>query len=372
VKDLIARVRANPVVAHWIAAVQRFNERLGPLFAAAITYFSVLSMVPVAMVAFAALGLTLTVFLPDQYEALERWIRETVSGPGSAGDQVVQVIEGALSNWGSVGVVGLVSALWAGATWVKRLRAAIRAQMAPEPYLQEDKPNFALQTLRNAAILFGLLALVLLTVAVSTAATAARTFIADLLGLADGATGAAVLSGLPLLTSLLAGFVLFWFIFRVFPEQRYAPWPVLVRGAALGSVGMAGLQYGAGIILGIFANNAAAAVFGSVIVLMLFLNLFAVLILMVAAWLATHPRTERAREVPAPVVAAGLPREPTDYATKQLRATIAAADADTVPREAAVTATRVGMTAGAAAASLVTLGVAAAASFIAGLRDRRR
>ena len=62
----------------------------------------------------------------------------------------------------------------------------------------------------------------------------------------------------------------------------------LVLGLFAGVLGLA-LSYAATFLLGSFADSAAVAVFGSVIVLMLFLNLFASLVLVVAAWIATHP-----------------------------------------------------------------------------------
>ena len=48
------------------------------------------------------------------------------------------------------------------------------------------------------------------------------------------------------------------------------------------------LQYLATFLIAQFAGNAAAGLFGPVITLMLFFNIFARLILFVAAWIATH------------------------------------------------------------------------------------
>ena len=41
--------KAIPSVAHIIRAVDRFNDRLGSQFGAAITYFSFLSLIPILM-----------------------------------------------------------------------------------------------------------------------------------------------------------------------------------------------------------------------------------------------------------------------------------------------------------------------------------
>jgi membrane protein len=47
------------------------------------------------------------------------------------------------------------------------------------------------------------------------------------------------------------------------------------------------LQYGTTLLVNAFSGNQAAAIFGPVIVVMLFFNLFAQLILFIAAWIAT-------------------------------------------------------------------------------------
>lgn len=57
-KQWIERIKRHPVVAHALCAVERFNERLGPQFAGSITYFSVLSVVPILMFVFASIGMT--------------------------------------------------------------------------------------------------------------------------------------------------------------------------------------------------------------------------------------------------------------------------------------------------------------------------
>lgn len=52
----VQKVSANPAVAHLIRAVDRFNDRMGSQFGAAITYFSFLSLIPILMVSFAGVG----------------------------------------------------------------------------------------------------------------------------------------------------------------------------------------------------------------------------------------------------------------------------------------------------------------------------
>jgi membrane protein len=181
------------------------------------------------------------------------------------------------------------------------------------------------------------------------------------------------LSVAPLGATLLSGFLLFWFIFRVFPEVRL-PTRVVMRGAAIGAVGITALLWAAGLLAGSFANNVAAAVFGGTLIIMLYFNLFATLILMVAAWMATDASME---PEPTPIeLAERSAQGPTDYATKELVAIMRARQeqesAATVPRGSAVTAARVSGGVGAALGVAVAGGVAVVAALISGLLDRRR
>ncbi|MCA3773453.1 MAG: ribonuclease BN, partial [Cutibacterium sp.] len=53
VKDTITGIMKRPSIAHLLRAHTRFNRRLGNHFAASITYFTVLAIIPVVAFAFA-------------------------------------------------------------------------------------------------------------------------------------------------------------------------------------------------------------------------------------------------------------------------------------------------------------------------------
>ena len=63
-KDTIAAIMKRPGIAHLLRAHTRFNRRLGNHFAASITYFTVLAIIPVIAFAFALLGLVLSRLSP--------------------------------------------------------------------------------------------------------------------------------------------------------------------------------------------------------------------------------------------------------------------------------------------------------------------
>lgn len=370
-KERLQRVLEIPWVAHLVRSAQRFGQRLGSQFAAAITYFSVLSVIPVLMVAFAALGLTLTVFMPDALGVVGDSIRSAVAGQARLGDQLVTVVNQTLGSWQSVGAIGLLGAAWSGAAWVNNIRQAVHAQMRPEFDMAVKPTNIVVQTLTNLAILLGLFVLVSVMMGLSAVATGARDAVAGLLNLV-GTPWEALLAWAPVAAMLVAGYLLFCFIIWVFSESKVAP-KLLAKGALLGAVGMTALLWAAGLVVGVFSRNAAAAAFGSVIIVMLYFNLFATLILFVAAWIATDTTQLETSDNRS---AEHAPVQPSDYASKQVVAILQAREERerlaTVPRSTAVTAARVSGGAGAVIGAAITGIIATIAAIVSGLLARRR
>lgn len=301
--EWLEKMKAVPWIAHLVRMQERFATRLGSQFAAAVTYFSVLSMVPVLSFGFAILGLTLTVIRPDLLDQVDVLITDRLQG-NDLGPQIVGVIRDALKNWPAVMGISLLTVAWAGAGWVANLKSAFRAQMRPEFDMGEDKSNIAVETLKNLGILLTMLAAILATFAISAVATSLSGAIITWLRLDQIPGINLLLNVVPILVSIVAGFLLFAFLFKVFAEIKI-PRDVWLKASLAGSIGLGVLQYLATFLWRIFSGNAAAGIFGPVIVLMLFFNLFATLNLMLAAWMATHRpdriyRSPLAQDVPDP------------------------------------------------------------------------
>ena len=90
-----------------------------------MTYFSVLSLVPVTMVVFAAAGFALGA-RPEVVERLKNEI--TAAWPGALGDTMNSVINQAISSAATVGFFGLLAALYSGIGWMTNLRDALSEQ----------------------------------------------------------------------------------------------------------------------------------------------------------------------------------------------------------------------------------------------------
>lgn len=295
--DLVQRIKDNPFVAHLLRAVTRFNERLGSQFAAAITYFSVLAMVPVVMFAFAMLGMTLTVLRPDLLDQVASTITDQL-GSGESAEGVVKVVENALRTWQVVGGTAIAAAAYAGAGWVGNLRKAVDAMWRPSFDITppgSGPVGAVLDILRNLGILIGLVLFGLLTLAASSASTGLLATILGLVGFSlQGSVGSVTLVLVGFVLSLLTGWLLFVYLYTVLPTER-RPFREVAQGALFGGIGLAVLQYFAGILTGAFSRNAAAALFGPVIITMLALNVFATIVMLGAAWTATAADTSLVR-----------------------------------------------------------------------------
>lgn len=286
-QEKVKGLKQVPAVAHVLRMNTRYATRLGNQFAGAITYFSLLAMVPILMFAFSALGFTLTVLRPDLLERVQAAIMLQLQGaPEDLQAQLTGLIQGLLRNWASVGLVGLLSSIYTSAGWAGNLKSAVRAHTRQLFDMKERRHFIVMEVLLNLAILLGLLVILTVTFALAVMATSLTGTIVHWLAL-DGVPGINVLLRLvgPVL-SAIAGWAMFVYLFKVLPELKF-PFRIIAWGALIGSAGLFALQYLTGFLMGKFSGNPAAVAFGPVIVLMLFFNLFARLILYVAAWIAT-------------------------------------------------------------------------------------
>ncbi len=269
----------RPGPAHLIRSLGRYLTRMGNQFAGAITYFLVLAIIPVAMFTFAGLGFVLDVLRPDLVSVIAAELDRVA--PGSPA--LSNALESVLSNWQAVGIFGVLAGLYSGQGFIETLKSAIRAQLADEFNQIRQEPiirNF----LVNLVILFALVTGILLTVALTVIGTGLKSLIVDLLDLPAWASGPLVLG--PALISLGAAWLIFMFLFTVLP-QGPVDHSAKVRGSAVGAVSFIILLNLAAILIDLFSVNQAASIFGSLIAVMLTMNLFARLILFVAAWVGT-------------------------------------------------------------------------------------
>ncbi len=360
----IRRLLARPAVAHLLRANERFTGRLGVQFSAAAAYFSVLSLVPILTLAFSIVGFVLTVIRPDLRDDVSRFVVSQV-GSGGTAQQVIAVINSALDNYAAVGIIGALTAAYSGASWMGNLKNAVEAQMRANFDLEISKQNIVVATLVNLLNLLGLVVAIAVTFGLAALSTTVTGDLLALLGLDDVPWLVLVLRIAPIIVSVGAGWLLFMYLFTVLPE-RHAERGPRRRGALIGSVGLIVLQYGTGLLFKAFSGNAAVNIFGPVIVLLLFLNLFARLILLVAAWIATADAPAFVQAGP-PVTAADLSGPVMAQLADAIRTDPSStADAPAaVPQAVAARSVRVGTGAGYLTGAATGIGLGALAAYAA-------
>jgi membrane protein len=369
ISERIKRLQQQPWIAHMVRAVERYISRLGSQFAAATTYFSVLAIVPVMMMAFSITGFVLTVVQPGLIDAVADLAADALGSTDPATrDKLISLVNNAVSQFWAIGIVGLVVALYTGAKWMGHLKNAVRTQWRPGFDLRPEKINIVIKTLGNLLLLLGLLLGMAVTFGLASLSTSLADTVVGWLGLSDQTWIAPLLRLSSVAFSIGAGWLIFMYLYTVLPETR-EPWRVVRRGALLGSIALAAVQYLASFLINAFRGNAAAAIFGPVIVLMLFFNIFAQLTLFIAAWIATAQH----EAVPVPAEEEiNAARAPEPEQRQDERPNVA--PPNLVPEPVAVRSIRVGMGAGylTGAATGMGLGAALAYAFSAAVRGRKK
>ncbi|MGC3021602.1 YhjD/YihY/BrkB family envelope integrity protein [Brevibacterium sp. FAM 24630] len=276
----------RPGPAHLMRAVQRFGQRLGNQFGAAITYFLVLAVMPIAMVSLAGLGFVLDIARPDLLSQVTEQIETFAAGNSSLAEQ----LESYLLQWQAVGIIGIITGLYTGQGFIGNLGAAVRAQLH-EDFDDVVEKSFIKKILGNVVTLIGLIIGLLLAVALTVVGTGLRSMIADFLGLSGFL--ASLLFVVPLLLTFGAAWLIFWFLFTMLPEKPVDK-QAKNRGSLIGATAFLLLINFSTVLVNLFSGNKAAGVFGSIIAIMLTLNVFARIVLFVAAWIgtATPPRPQ--------------------------------------------------------------------------------
>ena len=369
IPERIKRLQQQPWIAHMMRTVERYISRLGSQFAAATTYFWVLALVPILMVAFSITGFVLTVVYPDLLDNVADAVTEALGSTDTATrDKIVDLVNTALSQYWTIGIVGLVTGLYAGAKSMGHLKNAVRTQWRPGFDLRPQKINIVVRWLGNLLLLLGLLLGLAVTFGLSSLSTSLAGTVVGFLGLDDQAWRP-LLRITSVVFSIGAGWLIFMYLYTVLPETR-EPWSVVRRGALLGSIALVALQYLASFLISAFQGNPAAAIFGPVIVLMLFFNIFAQLILFIAAWIATAEH----EAVPVPHALEEEEEEEVSTEPPPEPQQIEDVKPNVVPEAVAARSVRVGIGAGyvTGAATGVGLGAALAYAFSAAVRGRKK
>ncbi|MEM6108881.1 inner membrane protein YhjD [Mycobacterium sp. 050272] len=287
---------------HVLRAYKHFDARNGGFLAAGLTYYTIFALFPLLMVSFAVVGFILARD-PQLLASIDGHIRDSVSG--ALGQQLVNLMNSAISARASVGVIGLVTAAWAGLGWMSHTRAAVTEMWWDEPI---QSPGFVRDKLSDLVAMVGTFVVILATVALTALGHAApMCAILKWLGIPDFSIFGVIFRGLSILVSLLVSWMLFtWMIGRL-PRHKVSL-PNSARAGLLAAIGFELFKQVASIYLSIVLRSPAGATFGPVLGLMVFSYITGYLVLFATAWAATLSNDPRSKYAPPPAPAIIAPR----------------------------------------------------------------
>lgn len=302
VASIIERRRREwPWFDHLARAGSLYQQQKGDYYAAGITYFSVLALFPLLMVGFAVVGFVLA-SRPDLLAELQTQIAENI--PGGFGDTVNELVQSAIDSRTSVGVIGLLGAVYAGLGWMANIREALTAMWEGA----HEKGSFLATKVQDFGALIGLgLAL---AVSLGLSAVASGSVVSVLLeavGL-DSVPGVGVaVQILSFVVAIAASWALFIWVIARLPRQ-----PVTARSAARAALMAAVVfeifkQVGA-VYLQSVTSGPAGATFGPIIGILVFVFITSRFLLFSTAWAATAADNLTSAAVTVPASAVISPR----------------------------------------------------------------
>ena len=268
-----------PWLDHVVRAGTRYAEQHGNHYAAAITYFSVLALVPLLMIAFAAAGYVLL-----GHQALLDELRTAIANAAPAGlaPLIDSIVDTAIGQRYAVGIVGLLVAVYSGLGWMGNLREALSAQWDQ----RRSRPPLVKRVGGDLLAIIGLALVLGVSFAITGVGTGLSRVVLGWLGLGGEGWARALFVVGGLVVTLIADWLVFVWVVARLPRE-----PVTLRSAmraaVLGAVGLAVLQQVMTVYLAIVTNSPAGVAFGPILGLLVFANIVSRFVLFVAAWAAT-------------------------------------------------------------------------------------
>ena len=225
------KVWQRPGVQHLVAGINRYNDRAGTQFAGSLTYFSFLALVPILMVAFSIAGFVLSSH-PATVTSLRNEITQQL--PRGLSDTVTQILNTAVSARLTVGIIGLVIALYSGISWMGNLRGAIQAMWRPDfdshnEIRAESLLKYYWKSLEYLVFL-GLA--ILLSLVLTAAGSSAQTVLLRWLGLDHVRWLGPLFTVIPIVLAVAADILIFLWLYQVLAPQHLKPGSTpLIRGA---------------------------------------------------------------------------------------------------------------------------------------------
>ncbi|MGP4055238.1 inner membrane protein YhjD [Mycobacterium sp. 4D054] len=292
---LLDRWRARmPWFDHVMRAQQRYNDSKGDFFAAGITYFTIFALFPLLMLGFSIGGFVLA-NQPELLAVVEDRIRSSVSG--NLGQQLIELMDSAIESRGTVGVIGLATAAWAGLGWMANLREALSQMWG---LYRDERPGFLKTKLSDLVALLTTFAAIIVTLALTALGnTSVMADVLDRLGIEDAPGLNLMLRIASIVVAVLVSWMLFTYMIFRLPRESVS-FRSSVRAGLIAAVAFEIFKFFATVYLQRVLTGPAGATFGPVLGLMVFAYIVSRLILFATAWAATMPENMTEEPVPAP------------------------------------------------------------------------
>jgi membrane protein len=276
----------RPWLDHLVHAGGHYNRVQGDLLASGVTYYVFLALFPVLLLVASIAGFVLSgnALLEQQ---LITGIREAV--PGSTGEKLAEQASNAVDSATTFGVIGLLGFLFVGLGAMDKLRVGMDVVWRGRP----DAPDFVADRLRDLGALLALGAAGAISIALTTGATAASSWVLELLGL-DDVPGSSLFTAAVAIALALAGdTLLFLWLLKGVPDNPFGI-RRLLPGAVFGAVGFEVLKLVGNWYLSLIGSNVTAQTLGGFVGLIVWINVVARFAFYTASWTATIPSIEHA------------------------------------------------------------------------------
>jgi membrane protein len=328
VKERLRVLRSRtPWLDHSVRAYDRNSEAQGGQLAAAVTYFGFLSFFPLLALAFAIVGYISAVF-PDAQQAVTDAIEDafpSLIGTGEGRIDIQDIIDAKVG----AGIFGLLGLAYAGLGWLDALRVSLRRVFGTD--------DVAIGLVRkktvDAAVMVMLGLSLMLSLVVSSVATAATTYSLDLVDLDKSVTATVTLKILSVALALLVNVVIFAILLSRLSGAQLT-WRRVRSGALLGAVGFEVLKLLGTFLIGRTTANPLYATFGVIVGLLVWINLVSRLTIFAGAWTATESYSLQ----PAPAGDVGAGRSTGLAAGTEPVMAVAPGDYEAAPVDADVAA----------------------------------
>src|SRR5918998_3077596 len=286
---LLQRSRLRyPWLDQLVRAGQSYSAHHGDHYAAAITFFSVLSLVPLLMIAFAAAG-----FVLAENQELLRQLQNQIqaAAPPGLGDTLNQVIDGAIASRSGVGIVGLLGALYSGLNWMGNLREALTAQWRSAQWRSAagkqppESEGFLRTKVFDLLALLGLGLALVVSFTLTGVGTAFASVALGAVGLGDVYGARLALTFLAVAASVAGMWLVFLWVIARLPREP-VPLRSATHAALFGALGFEVLKQAFAIYLHSVTASPTGQLFGPVIGLMVFAYFVSRFLLFLTAWAA--------------------------------------------------------------------------------------